>query len=416
MTTQYYQWDSIEDSVCRELDSLGHVTCDFLSELALHGSPISEIRSGPVAFYHVDGSGSTVALTNSEATVTDTFQYDSSGSVTVHTGQSVTAVRFEAFRGYRYDSLMDEYYCPLNWLSTATYRWLSRASAPGYAFVSLSQFTSYTLNPYLVLDAPAPTAKAPPGTTLPFAPRPAQIIPDYPPDPPTEWNIEVWQQLSHDNKKYINAGSGKVPCGTFTAFARRDPKLSTSFNMQIQFSQPCKPADPRLPANCCCDEIQFIQAAKGKIGGSVHIPNGAKPVASGPYKGWIIDRNYGTSNSPYHNYRPGTPGQIGASTSDGTTCKHAYMNDNGGFTVGPSVAADFYVEAVSCAVCAQGPNAGTFFGCISWKMHMEYRGMFSPFRFWVHIGDVVTTPPPEFMQALAALKAGYPDEYPNELP
>lgn len=68
---------------------------------------ISQNRSGLQSFYHVDGLGSTRALTDASGNVTDTYNYDAYGNLIESIGSSVNNYRYT---GEQYDPNLGDYY------------------------------------------------------------------------------------------------------------------------------------------------------------------------------------------------------------------------------------------------------------------------------------------------------------------
>lgn len=75
----------------------------------MHGDVISQHRDGQESFYHSDGQGSTLALTNAAGNVTDSYAYNAFGEVTEHTGDTVNPFQFIGQKGYYFDMNLNEY-------------------------------------------------------------------------------------------------------------------------------------------------------------------------------------------------------------------------------------------------------------------------------------------------------------------
>ena len=79
---------------------------------------IGEEVSGNFKTYHFDYRGSTVAITNSNGTVTDTFEYDTYGKLTARTGTTKTPFLYNGRDGVMYEDdtgliyMRARYYCP----------------------------------------------------------------------------------------------------------------------------------------------------------------------------------------------------------------------------------------------------------------------------------------------------------------
>ena len=88
-----YVWDELGDNVIEEYeDSVLSVSYDH--EPGLYGNLLSQNRNGVTSYYHYDGRGDTVALTDDSGNVTDTKEYDAWGNVIASTGSTVTPYLF----------------------------------------------------------------------------------------------------------------------------------------------------------------------------------------------------------------------------------------------------------------------------------------------------------------------------------
>ena len=79
---------------------------------------IGEEVSGNFKTYHFDYRGSTVAITNVNGTVTDTFEYDTYGKLTAHSGSSDTQFLYNGRDGVLTEDtgliyMRDRYYSPV---------------------------------------------------------------------------------------------------------------------------------------------------------------------------------------------------------------------------------------------------------------------------------------------------------------
>jgi RHS repeat-associated protein len=119
MTAVNYLWDPAESNIVRELDDTGAVTAQYTAEPDLYGDLLSQRRNGQDSYYHYDGQGSTLALTNANGDVTDTYAYSAFGEVTSSTGSTVNPSKYVGQKGYFDESplgvqLRARYYSPLS--------------------------------------------------------------------------------------------------------------------------------------------------------------------------------------------------------------------------------------------------------------------------------------------------------------
>ena len=87
MPVTEYLWDPLLDNVIGEYDENGNEIVSYNTEPELHGSVISQHRADSgSSYYHHDGLGSTVALTDQSGNVTDTYAYNAFGETVERTG------------------------------------------------------------------------------------------------------------------------------------------------------------------------------------------------------------------------------------------------------------------------------------------------------------------------------------------
>ena len=66
-------WDPLSDNILQERDETGAVTAEYTAEPGLYGNIISQNRGGAESQFHYDAQGSTLAVTDDNQNVTDTF-------------------------------------------------------------------------------------------------------------------------------------------------------------------------------------------------------------------------------------------------------------------------------------------------------------------------------------------------------
>jgi len=102
-----------------------------VSYLTVEGEIISETRNGVESDYIPDPLGSTVALTNSSQTVTDTFSWWPFGELRSHTGSSGTPFGYGGTRGYAAAAnSASRYYVRAREMDPVTCRWMAPAPIP----------------------------------------------------------------------------------------------------------------------------------------------------------------------------------------------------------------------------------------------------------------------------------------------
>ncbi len=95
-----YVWDELSDNVIEEYED-GVLAASYTHESGLYGNLLSQHRNGATSYYHYDGRGDTVALTDDAGDVTDTKEYDAWGNVIASTGSTVTPYQYRGQRGFQ---------------------------------------------------------------------------------------------------------------------------------------------------------------------------------------------------------------------------------------------------------------------------------------------------------------------------
>ncbi len=93
-----YIWDELSDNVIEEYED-GVLTVSYDHEPGFYGNLLSQNRNGVTSYFHYDGRGDTVALTDDAGNVTDTKEYDGWGNVISSTGSTVTPYQFVGRQG-----------------------------------------------------------------------------------------------------------------------------------------------------------------------------------------------------------------------------------------------------------------------------------------------------------------------------
>ncbi len=99
--TVSYQWD--KNNLLAELDDAGVVQVQYTNEPAEFGNLLSQVRDGDACYYHFDVQGTTIALTDPTAAVTDQYQHDAWGKEVSTTGTTTNAFRWIGQQGYYFD-------------------------------------------------------------------------------------------------------------------------------------------------------------------------------------------------------------------------------------------------------------------------------------------------------------------------
>jgi RHS repeat-associated protein len=119
-----YVWDELSDNVAAEYEN-GVLAVGYTHEPGIYGNLLSQNRNGVTSYYHYDGRGDTVALTDDAGNVTDTKEYDAWGNVIASTGSTVTPYFFGGRRGYCGEVIEGSVYVRARVYQCNSGRWMS---------------------------------------------------------------------------------------------------------------------------------------------------------------------------------------------------------------------------------------------------------------------------------------------------
>jgi RHS repeat-associated protein len=149
MAKTTYVWDELSDSVIEEYED-GVLSVSYTHEPGLYGNLLSQNRNGVTSYYHYDGRGDTVALTNDSGDVTDTKEYDAWGNVIASTGSTVTPYQFVGRSGYQTSNVPTFAFVRERTYSPQQTRWLS--PDPLTLSDGVNNFLYASNNPLLYID------------------------------------------------------------------------------------------------------------------------------------------------------------------------------------------------------------------------------------------------------------------------
>ena len=226
-------WDPLSDNILQERDETGAVTAEYTAEPGLYGNIISQNRGGVESQFHYDAQGSTLAVTDDNQNVTDTFAYTAFGEVTERTGTTAVPFQYIGQKGYYRDNLTGQYLVRRRVHEPARARWQSCDPLP---FPDSPNLYLYVHNSPQVSVDPTGEVTCPPiafpigiplsGIFGPFAaavlihPEPPVGVPIFLPStqplPPTQEQLDrIWR-----NSRYRKTRKGQCTCG----YARTDHK------------------------------------------------------------------------------------------------------------------------------------------------------------------------------------------------
>ena len=144
--TSNYTWD--DDNILLESDDLNATQVTYSLELAEFGKLISQKRGSDTRIFHYDATGSTMALSDSDETTTDTMLYNAWGVLENRTGVSGLDYQYNGEVGYSFDALTNTFhvrdrdYCPdvARWLSSDP---IGFADSPNLHLYSLNNPIKY---------------------------------------------------------------------------------------------------------------------------------------------------------------------------------------------------------------------------------------------------------------------------------
>jgi RHS repeat-associated protein len=124
--TTIFSYDG--DNLMEELGSGGVAVARYSQGLGID-EPLAMYRSGVTSYYHADGLGSIVALTNSRGFPATAYLYDSFGNLTASAGNVTNPFRYTA---REYDPETKLYYYRARYYDPSTGRFISEDPQTGY--------------------------------------------------------------------------------------------------------------------------------------------------------------------------------------------------------------------------------------------------------------------------------------------
>ena len=125
MTAVNYLWNPLNDNIVREFDDAGATVAEYTTESDEFGNVISQRRDGEDGYFHFDGVGSTLAVTNQAGTVTDSRGYSAFGETTEESGITAFPFQFVGRHSYYLDKQNEEYSVRRRHYDPPCARWFS---------------------------------------------------------------------------------------------------------------------------------------------------------------------------------------------------------------------------------------------------------------------------------------------------
>jgi len=170
MTAVNYLWNPLNDNIVEEFDDLGNTIAEYTTESELFGNLLSQYRDSQESFFHFDGVGSTVAITNAGGQVTDTRSYSAFGETTEQSGNMVLPFQYVGMKEYYQDIETDTYDIRRRLYQRLLGRWLT-TDPTGLSRV-FSQYVYVDCNPLRWIDCS--------GESIQPTPRRPRDLPSFP--------------------------------------------------------------------------------------------------------------------------------------------------------------------------------------------------------------------------------------------
>ncbi len=122
--TTNFIWDG--QDVLLETDVSNNTQVTYTQTPDIYGDMVSQRRSDTTSFYHHDALGSTLALTDANENITDTYRYHAFGKSLTSTGNTVNNLRFVGNLGYYNESALALQYLRARYYQPSTGRFISR--------------------------------------------------------------------------------------------------------------------------------------------------------------------------------------------------------------------------------------------------------------------------------------------------
>jgi RHS repeat-associated core domain len=152
-----YDWDDVEDNIVEEYDDAGITVAEYTTLPGLYGNIISQNRAGVESQFHYDALGSTLAVTDDNQNVTDTFAYTAFGDVTERTGTTEVPVQYIGQKGYYRGASAGDCLVRQRNYDPPKSRWLSVDPIPdylhsnAYAYCHANPINKYDLSGTIIL-------------------------------------------------------------------------------------------------------------------------------------------------------------------------------------------------------------------------------------------------------------------------
>jgi RHS repeat-associated protein len=117
------------------------------------GNPVSMTKNGTTYYYHLNGHGDVVALTDQNGQIVSEYEYVARGNILSQSGTLASENPYR-YAGYRYDEATGLYYLMARYYDAETGRFLTRDKFHGFEDdpKSLNQYAYAHGNPVRYMD------------------------------------------------------------------------------------------------------------------------------------------------------------------------------------------------------------------------------------------------------------------------
>ncbi len=137
-----------------ETDVSNNTQVTYTQTPNIYGDLVSQRRSTTTKYYHFDALGSTLALTDTNENVTDTYKYYAFGKSLTSSGVTVNNLRFVGNLGYYNEAALSLQYLRARYYQPTTGRFISVDPVPGYPLdpITLHQYLYAANKPVNIID------------------------------------------------------------------------------------------------------------------------------------------------------------------------------------------------------------------------------------------------------------------------
>lgn len=132
VTNYFYEGDQI----IYETDASNHVTVEYTWDD--EGNPVAMTKDGQTYYYHLNGHGDVVRLTDQTSNVVASYEYDAWGNILEISGPLAELTPFR-YSSYHYDNETGLYYLMARYYDPTTERFLSRDPYQGDSNAPITQ-------------------------------------------------------------------------------------------------------------------------------------------------------------------------------------------------------------------------------------------------------------------------------------